>query len=657
MFSYSYLFEAILVKSMNAKTKCLLVIFVLYCVNLSADVIGINTDKWVWWSSNKYRDGFRLIQKKKDNWDNVKIENEAILIRDKGYIDVAFDKTIDIAKTIIKVENPDSAFFHINESNNSHPRITVTKSSSIIADYSDPTIANKNIYLTEVTDNSAIIEKDTDGKMFLYMQENARLSDCYLKGINSVVALGSFREFYNVDFVNTSVGMYNIGSGRIDRYRINIPSTRTSWMSRLGTENGGDNCFYDWNPVAIDKRRIIHESMNSRYYQGYTATYKFIDKYSELPVEGVTVIYRDDREHVGGAKKSIGVYYTNVNGVLMGSINSKNSDTIPYQLQPTLHILTFQTVPVTTVFNLPAVGTSTHAYTMEEINSELDIKSYKHQRIAKNYSIDAEIGRINNDNSVKDYDTYYLKTDEAVTNIDIDSVMKYQIIETTEQLYDRSKAEWVKYVGDLEFPVVESEGGILYVKNNWNLSLGKNYPETYKVDFGSQTIFVKSNILDKTMKFNRIKCPTGIIAFEDNSKIDFPYSDKIRDAYVRITDLDTSQVLSISDEFDNIIFDGYSGEFGYAYKSKNAKHKILLKMDDGTESMRFYDLNNTGIENIFRAGYIKSKSTFTNGDRFFMYSIDKETVDNLETDPEYLNNIYTLLMYLTKSVQKNPESN
>lgn len=621
----------------------MIIVFLIFLFSKSeATVTGFSTDTWGWPVNNTFNNGFRLINRVKDIWNtNANVSNEAFYITGNGRLWANWNANLTISNSIIKANNPRDYFLRIDDDKT----ITVTNSSSLIVDLNN----NRNIEITNLT-NKSVINAVGSGNLYVRMPGGARVTNSRLEGINSIRAEGTFSAFHNVDLVNTKIGMFNYDAGRIDRYGINIPSTTSGWLSRLGNGNGGNNSFWDWNPTTIDDTKIIHQHNNSKYYKGYTASYRFVDVFDETNVEDVVVIYRDDRNNIGGVKQEVARFITNSNGLLRGRINTRNLSNGANIERPVLYFLTKQSRRSggNTIINIDGTNVTHRNYVIDNVSSELEVKSYLHQFNSASYSITGEVGKIDENGDVIDYINYYLKKDDNITNTNITAVLNYTELETTEKLYDRAKAEWRN---NDSYPLFTASGGILRLSDGWSINVDNTIATAYEVDIPTKTVTIKTDILAETSKFNRLICDGGEIKFINNENIDFPYSDINRDSYVRIINVDPTDVITVTDDSDVVLFDGYSGEFGYAYNSGAGNHKIILKKVNDVEAMKLYPLSNTGIENKFSISFVATHDDFTVDDRKVLYSAVGATVDSLEHDKRKLQRIRHLLMLVTKKIQ------
>jgi hypothetical protein len=558
-----------------------------------------------WTPQEYYYSNLTIKKTETRNYNELEIQNSLLNIKDPTQNIFQSGGTDDI---VVKVKKSSSLFYDLNGSKDYY------------------------LYIDELSSFSNVTEKKSGQKVAIISKGDAVFENSRVEGLFGIRIDGTVSSFYNMELIDTKEGIINNTNGPIHRFGINIPSA-TRYTSVLM----GNSSFYDWNTTSFDYTKLFFELASTKYQQGYTASFKFLNHEDETPVENVLVIYSDDRNTPGGDKAKLGHYITNNEGLMVGDFDSKTSTVLTNKKRPTLYILTKE------VRNKGAI--------VDTILTDIEIKSYLHQPIPKQFGIDAELGKINPDESVKDYYDYHLKTDDNISNKDFDAVLLYTKIDSSDQLYDVLKAKWREYEGIEEYPLLKAKGGILYLNDGWNLSVDKNAGSLCDVNTATRTVTVRADVIKDTERFNRLICSKGNIKLINNANIDFPYTDSIRDSYVRIINLDASDKVSVKYE-DNTLFKEYFGEFGFPYKSRDEKFKIIVDLHTGVEALKLYDLNNAGIENKFSVGFEEKNKLFKIEDRKILNTLQDSIINELETDEELLPIHDALIKYINKKVQE-----
>jgi hypothetical protein len=576
------------------------------------------------------------------------VQRESILISNSGYIkgDITFDNcVIDIMSNTASGTKKILNFENSNGNNyNEVPDKDFILTNGTILNINLGSSNRKSISISELSNKSSIVRKPplTGNGLFVYTEEGGRLSNSRFENIKCIEANGFFREFYNVDFVNTDIVMLNYNGGRIDRFGINVDGTMSNWDSWLHRSYA--NSFWDWNPRKIRANRIIHGNRNDKYCQGYTASFKFIDKNSDKEVSKVSVEFKDNRN---GVMQHRGSYTTNSEGVLVGKYNSQFNKNETNQVRPSIFFLTKYTQTRSSSDNthLGREPSSTYRYDVRNVSIELEIKSYAHQKIPKSFTIDHEYGLLDEKNQVKEYYNYYLKPDNNITNNDTVQVSSYTQIDDLNQLYDVSKLAWRN---NKNYPLLEIDGGIIKLPSNYNLIVDPTVTKVYSVS--GQTITVKSNFIAKSDKFYWIQAPSGTINFRNGGYIDAKYTDRLKTAYVRLKYFKPDDRIRIyssvvtSTEYDR------EGQGGFAYIPNGMKYKIRMDSRNGTEAMQEY-VRAGGTDNEFYVNFTASINFFGVDDRIELYGTNQKVVEDIEIKSTELRNTETKVYQLLKEIQ------
>ncbi len=311
--------------------------------------------------------------------------------------------------------------------------------------------ARHNIMVTELT-RSTVIESGSSGYLFCYTGTNAIVDTVLFRGINVWEIYRAPSIFFDVTVDDVNFGYLNWEAGRLDVFGFAVSNIGMGhiWMG----QGASNNASWHWNnDPSVDKRIFYLTYASNRYYEGYTATWKFIDRDTLNPIQDVLLIYRDDRS---GASAVRGSFTTDSSGVLTGTYISQTDTTGSNTTRPSLFMLTAQITNVDTsspgAYDFPTSvltgdqGNRSYNYRITIVSPELEVRSYGHQAVtgfgpADFYSISAEIGSINSDLSISRYQDFVLSVDAGVT-VSQATADAYTTLTNLEQFYDRTKSEW-----------------------------------------------------------------------------------------------------------------------------------------------------------------------------------------------------------------------
>lgn len=585
-------------------------------------------------------------------WAGAQIKDESIYLFNRGYLkgDLVIDNS-----SIFAYDPPGGKFISYSTTNGndgtSNNRLNLINGSSLIIKF---TRSRKNIAIKELSGNSSISRIGTGGDgLYVYTGKNSIIKNCRFQNIKNIECITPFAEFSNVDLINTEIGMLNWQAGRVDRYRINIPTTQSGWFSWMG--KGSDrNQIWDWNPQAINPSKIVHQLASSRYFYGYTATYQFMDKESLKPVPGVKVYYRDNK--LDPAKfELIGEYFSGASGRLNGKYNTRlRTNTLVTAFRPTIFFLTKYSL-LTGGTQLTGIGNpyNSYRYKVQDVSITLDVRSYGHEYIDKKYSINSELGRIDSKTTPLEYQNYYLTPDKYITQKDVNIVKNYTEIFTTAQLYDYLKYMWVH---DEKVPYVGVEASKLTFPDGWSLRLNKSLTgaEPVRIDYAKKRIAVRCKNLKPSENITLVQAPTGIISFKSNREyISMPYIDMNSNSYVLVEDVDDTDWVLVKDG-DNVLYNRY-GEFGFTYRAQNKNYQMYIHKADGTVARKNFDLNQPGIYNKFSISYSKAHDDFTEEDRKVLKKLPDNLIKKAEANTSLLNELKAWMILFTKQNQEQPQ--
>lgn len=552
---------------------------------------------------------------------NVRIEKSKITVYYTDDIDS--EKILWFSQDVSKIEDPASDFI-------------VTDGTKIIVDLKT---SSKTIGLSELSKHSTVLNTEAPSKnigLSVVAENGAKFTDCRLDGIKYLECYGPFSQFKNVTIDNSYMGMYNHGGGRIDRYSISIPSTSSSWLSRLSAGSS----FWDWNPVDMDPTKIYFESETSSYQYGYTASYQFVDLETDKLVEGQNIWYVDNRT---GKRKLIGHYTTNANGVLQGNIDSRTGRLESFENRPSLYVLTHQSKA------LEVDPTDNCKYEIKKITPELHVRSYRHKQVDPSFPINGEIGKIDADKNVVSYAKYFLRKDIRVTEEDYKKVRNYKMIHNSNELYDYLKYLWSI---DLANPRIEITGSTLNIPQGWNLKIDRGIKKAVKIDTKRHIIKVKADRIEPTENINVIENDSGLIYSASNEYIAMPYLDSTCNSYTTVINLNPEDSVAVYDSSWKLKYSG-TGVYGFPYlQHPTSEYFVSIYKANGTIATKKCKLNKGGLKNKFVMVFNPGAGEFKKSDRIKMYEIPDLLRSNAEKHSELLNEVNTWVHQLQLQLKR-----
>lgn len=574
--------------------KKLLIIFSLFLLtthNSFATITGFTVDQ----DDN----GVKRITNAKFVSSGGVVDGEALVITGNGKL----QWDLLIKKSMIKVENINSGWKFMTYSNNEGNindlarDLIITDGSNLIINFDN---TRKNMGISELSNKSSIIRVGTGWSgFFVYTEDGARLTDARFEWIKNVETIGPFSRFFNVDFINTEIGMLNWQAGRIDRFWVNIPSTTSGRFSWLWA--GGTNSYWDWNPQAIDSSQIVHQNTQARYYKGYTASFQFLDRNLLTPVENVLVVFRDDRNNIGGTKTQVGRYTTDVAGKLEWTVHSKDISVGSFIPRPILYFLKEKSrLTSGTQSTWLSDPTTSYNYVIDTIGAELEIRSYYHTPVDPNFSINAQRWKIDSQENVTEFERYLLVPDENISENNTTTVNGYASLDDLSRFYDRAKLEWRN---NDNYPVVTRNGNTLVLPNNYNLVIDRLAPQVYDVNTGTQTITIKSNDLLCWNIFNIIQLQgSWVLSLVNGAFLTCPYTDSTFNSQVEITTPAIAQTVKVYNNLSDLnnstgeiatLVSDINSKVAYKYNANPGNH-VYIKTELGAGitkgSMKKYEI-------------------------------------------------------------------
>jgi hypothetical protein len=295
-------------------------------------------------------------------------------------------------------------------------------------------------------------------------------------------------------------------------------------------------------------------------------------------------------------------------------------------------------------------GSNTNTY-QDNSNYNWAVVDYNRQIISGSHQV-----QFTNSDGQNNVNNQLLFPDNNITETNESTVSGYSTINNLEELYDYAKY-WKIQQSNIETPslselLINVNGGTIELANQWNLVLNKNAGSVFSVDKLNKIITIKSTNLEATSKYTRLISTTGTISVVNDEYINFPYTDKDRDSYVRIINVNPTDNIKVMD--GTVEMFNRNGEFGFPYKSENKLYGIVLLTSEQVEAMKYYDLNNSGIDNKMSISFTTANNSFTQDDRTKLYETSEKTTEKIENNKALLKTIKDWLIMMTKKIQDTP---
>lgn len=314
-----------------------------------------------------------------------------------------------------------------------------------------------NLRLTNL--NNLIFSQANESSLvfiFSYGTElrNSRFTNLHLHQLENIGVV-----IENVVYINTNGGQLNFGVGRVDRFGIDIASSRSGYRSFLGTGNSGNNGFVDWNPaqgLAIAGLLAFNHSANNYAWAGLTIAQEFVNP-DKSKISDVYVTLRDNFANPAGAISTIATWITDSNGRLAGTYDSRTRAAGSNISRPAIYCFLRKSryTGGSVLISGFSGTTGTHFnYASDVVTVQLVVKSYRHLVPAIQSAPAGQIGRINASGTVSEYSEFILSLDLGVTESNPTTVASYSgISHSTDsftlsgtlnlnQVYDSRKLYW-----------------------------------------------------------------------------------------------------------------------------------------------------------------------------------------------------------------------
>ena len=360
----------------------------------------------------------------------------------------------------------------------------------------------RHYFIANLYDTTIVCEGNKTA--FLITDFNAKIRNAYLKRLGGYQPSGPFS--YAVGLTLDATDFLFANSGRLETEGLTLLNQSTRPIQMVGG-GGVFNSLYLWNrseTVDSTKYYITNATLpatggiytsgykGEHIFEGYTASWLFVDQADSDPVEGVKVCYYDDIANLYEytaplAKKA--EYLTNAEGKLVGTWDTRLRTTGASQVRETMWLLTNRTN--TNGSDYQVVG-SPQSYSLHPTAKQIAVKSYLHAvnpafQQGTAFEITGKIGAVNELFAASSYQPFFLSLDESITEANQATVDAYTTLDTPEKLYDRAKSAWYD---NETYPLLTRSGNTVDL-GAYNLTIDATAASAYA--FSGNTITIKAS--------------------------------------------------------------------------------------------------------------------------------------------------------------------
>ena len=309
--------------------------------------------------------------------------------------------------------------------------------------------SRSNIFVRHL--QRCIVTAETEnGLLFVYTKVGAIIVETLLRGIGVWEVYRAPAQVARLTIDNCAAGFLNWEAGRLDFTGFNLVNMAANaahgW---LGSGNSGNNILYNWNPGSgFDRTKMAMQSSNSRYWEGRTVVWRFVDQ-SGSPIQNVKIIYGDDRDTTG-SQVTYGTFTTGADGIPEGTHDTKQATTKTAGDEAVFWVRTHKSVQANTgaypANTLTGVSSTQWKYNIADVTPQFEFRAYGYlavdgHRFNDNFSLPAPIGTINNDGTAAEAVDVILAPDIGITETKT-VADAYTEFETDEKLYHRMVSDW-----------------------------------------------------------------------------------------------------------------------------------------------------------------------------------------------------------------------
>jgi hypothetical protein len=265
--------------------------------------------------------------------------------------------------------------------------------------------------------------------------------------------------------------------------------------------------MYLWNKgsgVDVTKLKIVNASRTGAglgqgvgydgnyFFEGYTASWQFVNQTDSAPVSGVKLCYYDDIDNIytyTGTLAKRAEYVTNAAGKLVGTWDSRTRTTGASQVRDALFLLANRTNATGANITGTVYTNNGASHCLRPTAKQIAVKSYLHQVNpafvqGAAYEITSKIGAVSELFVASTYQPFFLALDASITETNQATVDAYTTLDSAAKLYDRVKAAW--YANE-SYPLVSRNGNTIDL-GSYNLTIDASAASAYAVSGNNITI-------------------------------------------------------------------------------------------------------------------------------------------------------------------------
>ena len=366
--------------------------------------------------------------------------------------------------------------------------------------------SRRHYFISNLYDTTIVCEGNRT--IFLVTEIGAKIKNLYLKKCDSLQPSGSFSYCVGLTLDATLLEMANFG--RLDTDGLTVLNPTSLYPVALTGGLGVLNSMYLWNKgsgVDVTKLKMVNASRagagygqgagydGNYFFEGYTASWQFVNQVDSAPVSGVKLCYYDDIDSIytyTGTLAKRAEYVTNAAGKLVGTWDSRTRTTGASQVRDALFLLANRTNATGANITGTVYTNGGVSHCLRPTAKQIAVKSYLHQVNpafvqGTAYEIASKIGAVNELFAASAYQPFFLALDASISQPNQATVDAYAAIDSAAQLYDRAKSAWYANEG---YPLVARSGNTIDL-GNYNLVINASASSAYA--FSGNTITIKSS--------------------------------------------------------------------------------------------------------------------------------------------------------------------
>jgi hypothetical protein len=398
--------------------------------------------------------------------------------------------------------------------------------------------SRRHYFISNLYDTTIVCEGNKT--IFLVTEIGAKIKNLYLKKCDSLQPSGSFSYCLGLTLDATLMEMANFG--RLDTDGLTLINQTSPYPLALTGGQGVLNSMYLWNKgsgVDVTKLKIVNASRTGAgyglgagydgnyFFEGYTASWQFVNQTDSAPVSGVKLCYYDDIDNIytyTGTLAKRAEYVTNAAGKLVGTWDSRTRTTGASQVRDALFLLANRTNATGANITGTVYTNNGASHCLRPTAKQIAVKSYLHQVNpafvqGTAYEITSKIGAVNELFAASTYQPFFLALDTSISQANQAAVDAYATLDSAAQLYDRAKSAW--YANE-SYPLVVRSGNTIDL-GNYNLVINASASAAYT--FSGNTITIKSS------QFTGNLTTTGTITLSNGAEVLGSFTDSSSTRY------------------------------------------------------------------------------------------------------------------------------